>query len=238
MSGRALSKAEMVALAPHARENLLWYVSQVTDEDRLLGLGWYRLVHNKCIEMAEQYGLTLDTTIRVVACLSPQLPWVDNLMAAETVIRYFLAGGLVPDRELYLSKAAKLVELGRSIDLFIPANVIGPNKVKALWILQGYSDCLSGPKVNSFYHNILHHNASGDVVTVDTHAIGAWARRHETPESLSVSCDQHYRIIEADYVWLASVLNMTVEETQSLLWVIYRRLSGADRRLMGRPSNA
>lgn len=208
-------------------QNLLDLAKQATKLERENGLKWYAQEYQNCVDLALTYDLPLEHVISCVACLSPQLRWSHNILVAEIVIRHYVSGGYIPSINDYLSKRASLVELGQDQRLpSIPANVTGANKVKALWILQGYN-ALSGQKVTSFYDNLLRFGDSSRV-TVDSHAISAWFGVI-APQSVSV-VPSYYKIIEADYRKCAEILGVSPLECQAVIWVVKRRLSGSDKR--------
>lgn len=211
----------------HGFGNLVYLFLLATAEERKNGLAWFAQTYMDCVELSEVYGLPLDYVIDCVAVVSPQLAWAHNLYSAELIIRYFVSGSFVPSYTLYLSGQSKLLELGRQLDLPIDANVTSVNKVKALWILQGQRWALHGKKVEAFADNIRRF-ADSSRVTVDSHAISAW---FGCLEAQSVICTpSFYAIIEADYKRLSIAFDVSPLEGQAIVWIVKRRLSGADKR--------
>lgn len=226
-NSKVYNLVECEANLSHGLSNLLSLAAQASQVERENGLQWYAQAYFECVELGKLYNLSLERIIACVACLSPQLRWSHNILVAEIVIRYYVAGGYIPAYNDYLSKRASLVELGNDPRLpKIPANVTGANKVKALWILQGY-DALSGQKVTSFYDNLLRFGDSSRV-TVDSHAISAWFGVIDA-QSVSIT-PSYYQIVEADYRKCAKILGISPLECQAIIWVVKRRLSGSDKR--------
>lgn len=207
-------------------DNLLAFAKLATQAERLHGLAWYAQEYSNALEIAQRYGLDIETTVKVIAALSPQLDYTFNLLVAEIAIRYYVSGGFVPSIEDYRQKKSSLLDLSKDIPLRIPANVTGANLLKALWILQGY-DALSGQKVTAFADNLLRF-ADSSKVTVDSHAILAWFGIVK-PLSAAIA-PSYYAIVEADYKRLATVLGVSPLESQAIVWVVRRRLSGSDKR--------
>lgn len=209
--------------------NLLWFIGQATRFERDNGLAWYRKAYLDCVELSERYNLPLTRVILVVACLSPQTRWSQNVLIAEIVIRYYLSSGYVPNYADYKGNGGthSLVELSRNGALIkIPANVTGSNLIKALWILQGHDNVLSGQKVESFFDNLIRFGDSNKV-TVDSHAILSWFK---SVDKQSVSCaPSFYGIIETDYRKVAEIIGVSPLECQAIVWIVRRRLAGSDQ---------
>lgn len=211
----------------HGLANLIYFFLSATEAERQEGIKWYASTFFETVELAKLYHLPVDQVIDVIAALSPQLRWSENIYSAEVVIRYFLAGSFVPSYTEYLSGAKKLLELSQGINLPIDANVTGINKLKALWLLQGQKWALHGPKVEAFADNI-HRFEDSNRVTVDSHAISAWFGC-VVPQSVTVT-PSFMAIIEADYRKLAALFGVSPLEGQAIVWIVKRRMSGADIR--------
>jgi hypothetical protein len=229
MGGEYISTEVLQANLQSGFDNLVWFAKQASQVELDNGLAWYSQAYNEAVTLAADYNLPLDRVIDVIACLSPQLRWSDNVKAAEAVIRYFLSGGFVPSIADYIAKRSSLLDLSRQsgFDLPIAANVTGANKVKALWILQGYN-ALSGQKVISFADNIRRF-ADSEAVTVDSHAILAWLGRIDQKSVTIGANSRFYDIIAADYKRLARLLHVSPLEAQAIVWIVRRRLSGSDK---------
>ena len=225
-SSKQYGQVECEANINKGLDNLLWFAKQATDIELSGGLQWYAEAYNACVNLSQLYDLPLDHVIKCVACLSPQLRWSVNVIAAEVVIRHYVSGGYIPSYNDYLTKVANLKQLGSDPRLpQIKANVTGANKVKALWILQGYN-ALGGQKVNSFADNIFRFSDSQSV-TVDSHAINAWFGV-TSAQSVSVT-PSFYPIIAADYRRCAKIMGVSPLECQAIIWIVKRRLSGSDQ---------
>ena len=227
---------------PHGLKNILEMHSQALPLEITLGIDWYPAARREARRIAADYNLPLLTVAKVACALSPRLEWTDNMPAAESVIRYYLAGGYVPPIADYkecggdkclqrtihtkpdqgvISEDPRLPQVFNRDGKAIAA--LKTNIVKALWILQGHDWVLRGPKVNSFLDNITQCELS-DAVTVDSHAIQVWFGM-VTPGTYSVP-ENYYILIAADYKAAARTLGITPEQLQAITWLTKKRLSG------------
>lgn len=229
-SEKRYTRLECALNADSSIESLLWFIAQATRFERENGLTWYKQEFSNCEELAERYNLTLDTVIRVVACMSPQTRWSQNILIAEIVIRIWMLKPEYPKATEFNRFGGRfsLPHLVKTSNLTrIPGNVTGANLLKAFWILDGYPSALSGPKVESFYENLVRFGDSNRV-TVDSHAILAWFGSIEK-KSVSLADEHCYRIIETDYRKVAEIIKVSPLECQAIVWVVRRRLAGSDK---------
>lgn len=228
-NSKTYTRTECILNADKGLESLLSFIAQATRFERENGLTWYKQEYANCEELADRYNLTLDTIVRVVACMSPQTRWSQNILIAEIVIRIWLLKPQYPKATEFKKFGGKLTlpQLVKSCNLAkIPGNVTGANLLKAFWVLDGHASALNGPKVESFYENLIRFGDSNRV-TVDSHAILAW---FGSVEKRSVSVvEDGYRLIENDYRRLAEILNISPLEAQAIVWVVRRRLCGSDQ---------
>jgi len=224
-----VNTAELQAALDQGMANLMRFWSQASQAEIAYGVAWYATANKDCKTLSSRYGIGLETLIRVVAVLSPQLRWSHNVAAAEIIVRYYVSGGYIPAISRYYSKESTLVELGRELShVKMGCNVTGANKIKALWILQGYGSMLRGPKVERFFDNIHKFMTSGEV-TVDSHAILAWLGRIDSA-SVALGAPSFYSIIAADYCKAAEMVGLSGLEFQAVVWIVRRRLAESDKR--------
>jgi hypothetical protein len=212
--------------------NLLAVYAQATPEEITAGLNWYRIAYDEAVRIGKAYDVELLTVVQVACALSPRLSWEQNMPAAESVIRYYVAGGYVPSITPYANKEMNLQRTHHTMEQEVIADdtrmnckAPGPTKVniiKALWVLQGHVWVLRGPKVNSFCDNILFHDKS-DAVTVDSHAIQCWLGRM-VAGTYTVS-EQYYAILAEDYRKAARIVGITPLQFQAVTWLTKKRLS-------------
>lgn len=226
-TGKVFNFDECTANLSIGFENLMTIFAMATDAERSNGLSWYSTAYNECVRLADLYNLPLHNVVYCVAAVSPQLRWVHNIIAAETLIRHFVSGGYIPSITPTLDGTMGLKAMAKEEKSNLPsiaANVTSENKIKALWILQGYN-ALSGAKVTSFADNIMRFENS-DAVTVDSHAILAWFGIYTTG-SVSI-VPSFYTIVAADYRKVAAIVGMSPLECQAVIWIVRRRLAGSD----------
>lgn len=226
-----ISAQECTANLDSGVSNLLSLFTQASAQEIAQGKAWYTVAHDEAVRISDLYGIPLLTVVKVACALSPRLAWDQNMIVAESVIRWYVSGGEIPSIAPYVSGAMKLQRTRHTMSgafvtdqLVMPLIHRGPTKVnivKALWILQGHDWVLRGDKVNSFLDNILHPETSIEV-TVDSHYIQCWLGKtwrgtYSIPPSF-------YPIIVADTRTAARLLGMTPLQFQAILWLVKKRL--------------
>lgn len=171
------------------KSNILAVYNSATKDDIVAGIDWYPAARREINRIVSETGLRHATVAGIIAALSPQLRWSVNISAAESVIR------------------------GER-----PRAVLGASVAKANRILLGEhpDSVLSGPKVVSFYHNLL---GDDDYVTVDTHA--ASAATHAALDKSGIRRNIYIRIRMA-YENAARELGMAPATVQAIVWVAWR----------------
>lgn len=166
-------------------------------EDYQALVSWYDNARAFCAQLAAEHNLTVNQVAAVVAVVSPQLSWEKNKLTARRIIENFFNGAPMTGVIAY------------------PANI-----AKALRILQGEApeSVVSGPKVTSFYNNILG-NASS--VTVDRHAlhIALYGLAGESEKSGSITpTNKLYAVVADAYKIVADAVNLQPAQVQSVTW--------------------
>lgn len=139
----------------------------------------------------------VETAAGVIAAMSPSTAWPENVKRATTAI----LGGKVAH--------------------------MGPNVVKVLRILDGEAplDVLGGPKVRSFYLNIMGINTA-ETVTVDRHAIDVACGivQNDKERAIAIRGKKGYAAVADMYVESAGIIGgMTGMQLQAIVWVYWRR---------------
>jgi hypothetical protein len=183
--------------------NILRVYRNATESELRAGHEWYSLAHEKAHALAGQYSITLPQAVGVIAALSPSNPWPRNVKDAEAVLR-----AVQTQQDEYRVTA------------------YGPNKRKAERIARGEDPLvvLGGPKVRSFYDNILN-PAESEAVTVDGHAYSVWAGARHTLGRLGTVPEitpRRYEAIAADYRRAADKLKVRPHELQATTWIAWR----------------
>ena len=57
-----------------------------TIQEKIDGANWYESAHKIALNLADNYGLTLQTAAGVIAALSPRNKWTRNVIDAENLI--------------------------------------------------------------------------------------------------------------------------------------------------------
>lgn len=182
-----------------------------TTQEKIDGANWYKSAHKIALNLADNYGLTLQTAAGVIAALSPRNKWSRNVIDAENLIETF-----VRDPESAVN---------------IKVCTFNKNKEKALKILKNNQDfftdntreILSGPKLNEFFNCIL---GVEDDVCIDGHAYcifnGSRTSLKDVP-SIGVKLRKE---IKSDFRKAAAKFNISAAEIQAITWVTWRRIHG------------
>lgn len=140
-------------------EGLRDTLARATATDWDAGTGWYRTARATAEDMAREYGTDTDTAARVLAVLSPNLRWAQNVQAARAVLAEYRYGTAIVSRGGYWA-----------------------NYAKASRIARGETDLLRGPKVTRFHANIMGDDVE---VTVDVWALRAVGCWQDAPDNLA-----------------------------------------------------
>ena len=182
-----------------------------TTQEKIDGANWYKSAHKIALNLADDYGLTLQTTAGVIASLSPRNKWSRNVIDAENLIEAF-----VRDPESAVN---------------IKVCTFNKNKEKALKILKNNQDfftdntreILSGPKLNEFFNCIL---GVEDDVCIDGHAYCIWNGSRTSLKDVPSIGVKLRREIKSDFRKAAAKFNISAAEMQAITWVAWRRIYG------------
>jgi hypothetical protein len=185
------------------RQILKVYRSATSDEIEF-GMKWYAIAKRDATKIAKEFGISINTTVGVIAALSPNLGWNLNVRAARDLIGAFTSG--------------------RNIDDVI-VSAYPANKRKAWDMLEqkivrkkALMSKLNGRKTTAFFANII----GLDVVTVDGHAknIHDGLRRVLKNNNVGV---KEYGIIADAYYKAADTVGIKGYQMQAITWVAWRR---------------
>ena len=188
----------MIARILHAFDN-------ASASDALEGERWYETARVTAQALAAGTNLSVAHAAGVIAALSPRVRWETNVAAAATMIA---AAG---------------------IGAFRMPSVAGYNRncEKAWKIANGEhpDDVLGGPKVRSFYANIM---GDEQAVTIDV-----WAARVAEGESnKNAPSGNRYSNLAEAYRLAARARNVSPMVMQANVWVYVRRTFGIGDQLM------
>jgi len=181
-----------------------------TAQEKIDGANWYKSAHKIALNLADDYGLTLQTVAGVMASLSPRNKWSRNVIDAENLIETFVRD----------PKSA----------VNIKVCTFNKNKEKALNILKtdqdfytdSVRDILKGKKMIEFFNCIL----GVEDVCIDGHAYcifnGSRTSLKDVP-SIGVKMRKE---IKSDFKKAAAKFKISPAEMQAITWVAWRRIHG------------
>ena len=188
---------EMIARILNAFDN-------ASASDMAEGERWYDTARLTAAALAAGTALGIGHAAGVIAALSPRVRWSTNVEAASTLI-----------------SAA-----GRTV---VAPSVAGysANRDKAWAIANGASpsDTLGGPKVRSFFANIM---GDEDAVTIDVWA----ARAAEGVSNKRAPSGKRYAGLVEAYRMAARARDVSPMVMQATVWVYIRRTFGIGDQLM------
>ena len=180
--------------------SILETYERASPKDIALGTNWYPAAHAYAQGLAIRYHISTAQAAAIIAVLSPQLHWTKNQLAAHQLI----------------STGDTNLALGQNRD---KARLILRKGVLATYPPTGRS-AISGPKVQSFYSNILLPLTSRSV-TIDRHALAIY-----DPDLTQYDlnrADTYDKIADA-YRLTARQLNIRPLTLQAITWTTHRRL--------------
>lgn len=157
------------------------------------GLAWYRTARSTARALAREHGTTLATAAGVVAALSPRNRWSVNVSQAARVL------------EAAAAPAGRCPRVSTTL-----------NRERAWRIARGERplDVLGGPKVRSFYRNIV---GDRSAVTVDV-----WAARVVGVTEAELGRIGGYELVADAYRAAGVELGWAPCDVQAVAWVAVR----------------
>lgn len=181
-------------------KNILKTYESATRQEMADGLTWYVRAHEHAYTIATSTGITIRQASEVIAALSPRNKWERNVMDAFALAAYHARG----NRTRVMPRVA----------------TFNSNRDKAMRILDGERDVLSGRKVVAFAA-LVERPGLPDTVCVDTHAY-----RIATGEDPGSIGKRAYQEISDAYLDAGYVHGITGAEMQAVTWVAHRRERG------------
>lgn len=171
------------------------------------GRSWYRLAYRFSQTLADKHDLSLPVVVGIIAALSPETSWTQNIIDAEN-----------------------LITLGDNCTVSTYPN----NKLKALGILYGdicpidrfvADSRYNWRKTAAFFQNILRPDDT-TTVTIDRHAARIAHDYYITADDAIYYSNtvRKYETTAKSYKILASDLNILPQQLQAITWLTYRRL--------------
>lgn len=161
-------------------------------DDVASGRGWYSEARMVAEDLAATYACTVDTAARVLAVLSPNVTWAQNVHGTHCAFEGWRVG--TPWQEW----------LGSGY---------GINRHKASRIIGGDLDALQGPKVSVFHRAIM---GDPNACTVDLWMMRAAGFDHDSPTT------RERRVVVAALQRVARETGETVRDLQAIVWIVVR----------------
>lgn len=182
-----------------ASDRIVRLYRSATPAERSQGLAWYGEAHDVAVSLAQAYNVSVSSAAGVIAALSPQSDWPQNITRA----RQLMAGG----------------------DTY----GLGDGRRKASRIMSGEDPdkVLNGPKVRAFWSNIAD-PVSSTAVTVDRHSLDA-ALGMVTTDAIRKSILERkggYEAVEEAYRHAARRLGVAPHVAQAVAWTAWRNRNG------------
>ena len=156
------------------------------------GMTWYMRAHNECLLLSEVFDIPFNKVVGVVAALSPNNRWQQNLKDAWNFLETPSIDTKVCTFKNQRRKALAILQGGGRIDEI--------------------TKILNGEKTKKFFTNIVNYDTSEDV-TVDI-----WAYRSVGLEPKK----KYYKLIEQAYQESAKQLGMLPHQLQAIVWGVVR----------------
>lgn len=178
--------------------------------DRQLGRNYFPDFYHRIVTVAARSGcLVAQTACAVYAVLSPN--------NSEESCMDDMA------RAVYCYKDGSAESLQERWDK-LAVHTYGANKAKARRILSGEDPDLviRGPKVMSFYHNILE-PYNRQYVTIDGHMVCAWNNKRLPLDSAGISESGYWELVRGVRE-VADSMDLVPCAFQATLWLAWRRI--------------
>lgn len=182
-------------------QSVLHWFHIASEEDKLDGLQWYQEANLFATYLSLRYDLDVLTCAHLIAVFSPQLGWGENKNRVEKFI------------VVYQNKGNYF-----SAGLGFKSNIR-----KAVKIIEGNLDALSGQKVTAFAHCIFK-NGYTERVCIDRHA-----KRIANFHTENSPSAKQYIMLEGLYQLATIEINRqnkthyTASQIQAITWVAFRR---------------
>ena len=177
------------------RSNLLQAVADASPAAEHEGMAWYLAAHSIAADMATRHGVTVRQGAGVIAALSPQCGWAENVRLADAACDAGVASGHTADA-------------CRKADAILSGSDPG--------------DVLGGRKVRSFFTNICSPLTVG-AVTVDRHAVDMLCGRRGAVHDRILERPGAYATCAAVIRATARELGYLPHVLQAVAWVSWRQ---------------
>lgn len=172
-------------------------IADEADADDYPGLFWYHVTHGALKRLATDHGTDLRTTVGVFAALSPGVTVEQNHRLAESLLF--------------------------SGDASHPYGGDPTDKARAILDGADPTTVLGGPKVRSFYRNLMYPHRHGPV-TIDRHAVAILFGRPLSDSERGRALDRvgAYSYLAGIYRAVAREHDMSPHALQATTWNVWR----------------
>jgi hypothetical protein len=218
-----------------AVENIGAWRALATTEDIDAGRSWYPLARSCAAEMSTKYQVPVENAAGIIAVLSPRCEWLDNLDAAETILRAHAAGEPMPSEMpgVYGRNIAKAWKIARHGGADLPRcngyreGARGMRRCAPTRDECAAADYLHGPKVCEFHETILGKRA-GRVVDVwatraaDINPYDLLTLTRDDPRCEGVP-GARFATLQTAYLTAAENIGEDPCDLQAIVWTTIRR---------------
>lgn len=176
--------------------NLNIVYNNCNSDDLKNGRAWYENAKSFSIGLSKKYNITELQSAGIIAALSPQKSWEQNIIIAEKFIES--NGAVSVHTGTQMSKAKHILY-----------NSVIPEEVYAT---------LGGMKTKNFFQNIYDPDCK-DYVTIDRHHLNLCSR-----ENIESCTDKQYEFLKNETIIFANRVKMIPSELQATLWVCWKRI--------------
>lgn len=182
--------------------------AQATPKELERGMRWYEDAHKWAGEVADKYGVGIETVAAVTAALSPANKWPRNKEDTEKLLAAYTSGKEPWD---------------------VSVCTYNKNKARAIKAIKEGMEAISGPKTKNFGLNILEPDGDHPVV-IDRHAYNiTQGERIIINKSGTKVTPGRYKKAAAKYRHIAEELGIRPNQLQAVTWVVWRRLIGENK---------
>lgn len=186
-----------------------------SESEKQSGRVWYDHARDEIAKLVVQHQTRTKIVAGVVAALSPNIRWAQNLKDADRVLGVGLSPYKLADYyeckvSTYNSNKRKAFEIAE-LDWNSVYFEHGPRGEPL--------DILRGPKVTAFYRNLV---GDSTALTLDSHAYNAFCGFRATGSDLPGLRAQLTRDAREAYTRAADVKGETVADFQAIIWLTWK----------------
>jgi hypothetical protein len=177
-------------------KNIETIYNKCTSDDINNGRTWYENAKSFSIYLSKKYNVTEIQSAGIIAALSPQKSWINNMKITEHFIE---------------SNGKASVHTGTQLS---KASYILKNSL----ITEEVYHILGGMKTKNFFYNIYNPD-NNKAVTIDRHHLNVCYA-----EDIKGCTDKQYEFLKENTIIFANQINMIPSMLQATLWVCWKRI--------------